>query len=252
MLRGKSVGKLFPTWDDEIASCRVARTSFIPERSKASPLFLLDQFTDFDFARLIFVTHRDDIPAIPACRGRQPVTLVGGVGSAPAGSAYATEPPGASGDTARPNYVGPSGNGLVERMNAGAKNPAGSRALSECGLLSVSRRRSRGLRKTPSGAPRGAPVRVMGRQSRFADGRGHAVRQANGSAFRPANFGAPLPSVWGCEGFETDNLDGNPPGCAARQRSRTHRTNGRRRNDDVEVCALHSPPSCPACAPLRA
>ena len=38
---------------------------------------------------------------------------------APAGSAYATEPPGASGDTARPNYMGPSGNGLVERMKAG-------------------------------------------------------------------------------------------------------------------------------------
>ena len=32
---------------------------------------------------------------------------------APAGSAYATEPPGASGDIARPNYMGPSGNGLV-------------------------------------------------------------------------------------------------------------------------------------------
>ena len=32
---------------------------------------------------------------------------------APAGSAYATEPPGASGDTARPNYVGPPGNGLM-------------------------------------------------------------------------------------------------------------------------------------------
>ena len=30
--------------------------------------------------------------------------------------------PGASGDTARPNYVGPSGNGLVERMNAGRKS----------------------------------------------------------------------------------------------------------------------------------
>jgi len=28
---------------------------------------------------------------------------------APAGSAYATEPPGVSGDTARPNYVGPFG-----------------------------------------------------------------------------------------------------------------------------------------------
>ena len=27
--------------------------------------------------------------------------------------------PGASGDTARPNYVGPSGNGLVEWMKAG-------------------------------------------------------------------------------------------------------------------------------------
>ena len=38
---------------------------------------------------------------------------------APAGSAYATEPPGASGDIAWPNYVGPSGNGLVKRMNAG-------------------------------------------------------------------------------------------------------------------------------------
>jgi hypothetical protein len=32
--------------------------------------------------------------------------------------------PGALGVTARPNYVGPSGNGLVKRMNAGAKNPA--------------------------------------------------------------------------------------------------------------------------------
>ena len=37
---------------------------------------------------------------------------------------FANSSPGASGDTARPNYVGPSGNGLVERMNAGAKNPA--------------------------------------------------------------------------------------------------------------------------------
>src|SRR5882757_4817006 len=40
----------------------------------------------------------------------------------------------------------------------------------------------------------------MDRQSRFADGRGHAVRQANGSAIRPANFGAPLPSVGGAKG----------------------------------------------------
>src|SRR6476619_1075158 len=34
----------------------------------------------------------------------------------------ASSSPGASGDTARPNYVGLSGNGLVERMNAGRKS----------------------------------------------------------------------------------------------------------------------------------
>src|SRR5712664_3531233 len=36
--------------------------------------------------------------------------------------------PGASGVTARPNYVGPSGNGLVERMNAGRK-PGGIKGV---------------------------------------------------------------------------------------------------------------------------
>ena len=39
--------------------------------------------------------------------------------AAPEGSASSAAPPGASGDTARPNYMGPSGNGLVERMKAG-------------------------------------------------------------------------------------------------------------------------------------
>ena len=53
--------------------------------------------------------------------------------------------PGASGDTARPNYVGPSGNGLVERMNAG-ENPR-NQGRSVWPPLSVFRRRSRGLRK---------------------------------------------------------------------------------------------------------
>jgi hypothetical protein len=47
------------------------------------------------------------------------VALVGGAGAAPAGSASSAGLPGVSGDTARPNYVGPSGNGLVERMKAG-------------------------------------------------------------------------------------------------------------------------------------
>src|SRR3954451_14288912 len=47
---------------------------------------------------------------------------------APAGSASSAKPPGASGDTARPNYVGPSGNGLVGADERGGK-PAESRAL---------------------------------------------------------------------------------------------------------------------------
>jgi hypothetical protein len=42
--------------------------------------------------------------------------------AAPEGLASSAGPPGASGDTARPNYMGPSGNGLVERMKAG-ENP---------------------------------------------------------------------------------------------------------------------------------
>ena len=50
------------------------------------------------------------------------MTLVDGAGAAPAGSASSAGPPGASGVIARPNYVGPSGNGLVERMNAGRKS----------------------------------------------------------------------------------------------------------------------------------
>ena len=36
--------------------------------------------------------------------------------------------PGALGATARPNYVGPSGNGLVKRMNAGRK-PCGIKGV---------------------------------------------------------------------------------------------------------------------------
>src|SRR5258708_32801379 len=40
----------------------------------------------------------------------------------------ASSSPGASGVTARPNYVGPSGNGLVKRMNAGRK-PGGIKGV---------------------------------------------------------------------------------------------------------------------------
>ena len=42
---------------------------------------------------------------------------------------FANSPPGASGDTARPNYVGPSGNGLVKRMKAGESPPNQGRSV---------------------------------------------------------------------------------------------------------------------------
>jgi len=48
--------------------------------------------------------------------------------AAPEGSASSAKPPGASGDTARPNYMGPSGNGLVGADERGGK-PAESRAF---------------------------------------------------------------------------------------------------------------------------
>ena len=62
--------------------------------------------------------------------------------------------PGASGDTARPNYVGPSGNGLVERMKAGEK-PAESRAFRMAAPVRLQKAVSRSKEKRRSGAPRG-------------------------------------------------------------------------------------------------
>ena len=107
------------------------------------------------------------------------MTLVGGVGAAPAGPVYATGSPGVSGDTARPNYVGPSGNGLVEADERRAKNLR-DQGRSVWPPLSVSRRRSRGLRKTPRwSAERRAGPRY-GPAIPSADGRGPIVRRANG------------------------------------------------------------------------
>ena len=82
-------------------------------------------FTDIDSRTLASVTHHDDIPSVLLAEGVNRWRLLAEWDAAPEGSASSVEPPGASGDTARPNYVGPSGNGLVERMKAGAKNPAG-------------------------------------------------------------------------------------------------------------------------------
>ena len=119
------------------------------------------------------------------------------------------------------------------RMNAG-ESPR-NQGRSVWPPLSVSRRRSRGLRKTPrwSAERRADPRYGSAVPSRWRDRSdrktGQRVRRS-----APANFGAPLPSFWDCEGFETDNLDGSPPGCAARQRSRMGQTHSQRK-DDAEI-----------------
>ena len=87
--------------------------------------------------------------------------------------------PGASGDTARPNYVGPSGNGLVKRMNAG-ESPL-NQGRSVWPPLSAHRRRSRGLRKNAAVERREVNAHRTG-------------RAPQGVSMLPAPFGAPLPS----------------------------------------------------------
>ena len=95
--------------------------------------------------------------------------------------------------------------GWWERMKAGESPPNQGRTV--WAPLSVSRRRSRGLRKTPQwGAERRAGPRYgPAVPSRWRDGSdrktGQRVRRS-----APATFGAPLPSFWDCAGFETDNL----------------------------------------------
>ena len=63
--------------------------------------------------------------------------------------------PGASGDTARPNYVGPSGNGLVERMNAGESPRNQGRSVCRPPLSGSRSAVPRSKEKRRSGAPRG-------------------------------------------------------------------------------------------------
>src|SRR6476469_6492438 len=95
---------------------------------------------------------------------------------APAGSASPAGPPGASGDTARPNYVGPSGNGLVEADERGGK-PAESRAFRlSAAPVRFQKAVSRSKEKRRGEAPIGAPVRVMGRLFPSAEGTGFAAR----------------------------------------------------------------------------
>ena len=68
---------------------------------------------------LASLAHRDDIRRVLLAEGANRWRLLAEQDAAPAGSADAAEPPGVSGDTARPNYVGPSGNGLVRADEGG-------------------------------------------------------------------------------------------------------------------------------------
>ena len=107
------------------------------------------------------------------------------------------------------------------RMNAGRKTLRNQGRTARA-LLSVSRRRSRGLRKTPqwSAERRAGPRYGPAVPSRWRDGCDRKVRQrVRRSA--PANFGAPLPSFGSAKGSKPTIWHDSPPGCAARQRSRT-------------------------------
>ena len=79
-----------------------------------------------------------------------------------------------------------------------------------------------------------------------ADGRGHAVRQANGCGVpHPRISALRFPSFRDCEGFELTIWHDSPPGCAARQRSRTtQQMHGE--NDDAKIEETTRAPRCRA------
>src|SRR5882724_9998923 len=90
--------------------------------------------------------------------------------------------PGALGVTARPNYVGPSGNGLVKRMNAGRKR-CGIKGVRMGPPVRLQKAVPRSKEKRRSGAPRGERPTSLG------------VRRKALNCY-PAPFGAPLPHVF--------------------------------------------------------
>src|SRR6195952_4962790 len=89
-------------------------------------------------------------------------------------------------------------------------------------------------KENASGAPRGAPVRVMGRQFPPARGTGPIVRRANGSAFRPANFGAPLPSILRLRRVRNRQFERKPAGMR-RAATLPHESAHGWRNDESEI-----------------
>jgi len=177
------------------------------------------------------------------------VALVGGAGAAPAGPVYATGPPGVSGDIARPNYVGPSARagGADERR---AKVPAGSRRPRER-LLPFPEGGPEDEGKRRSGAPRGAPVRVMGRQSRFADGMGLAARQTNGRGDPRLRISALRYPLMGMRRVRNRQFGTTARRDAPRGNAPARVNKHSQRKDDVEIYADDFPASCPRKAVRR-
>src|SRR6266446_6999712 len=136
------------------------------------------EFTDFDSRPLDF-RHPPRRYSMPSCSQR---ASTGGAcwrsGMWRLRMSLANSSPGASGDTARPNYVGPSGNGLVERMKAGESPWNQGRSNGRPCPFPEGGPEDEGKRR--SGAPRGAPVRVMDRQFPPAGGTGPTARRATG------------------------------------------------------------------------
>src|SRR6266404_661767 len=98
---------------------------------------------------------------------------------------FANSSPGASGVTARPNYVGPSGNGLVKRMNAGRK-PGGIKGVRMGAPVRLQKAVPRSKEKRRSGAPRGERPTSLGVRRK-------AIK------CNPAPLGALLPHVLGAQ-----------------------------------------------------
>ena len=118
--------------------------------------------------------------------------------AAPEGSASSVGPPGASGDTARPNYMGPSGNGLVGADERGGK-PAESRAFrlsaapvrfqkAVSGLKENAAARRRKARRPALWAGRSLPLKG---QAQPQGGHGAAIRTAPVGALPPRCGGFP-------------------------------------------------------------
>src|SRR5438132_10815089 len=129
--------------------------------------------------------------------------------------------------------MGPSGNGLVGRMNAERKTLR-NQWRTVWTPLSVSRRRSRGLRKTPQwGAERRAGTRY-GPAIPSADGMGLAARQTNGRGdprLRISALRYPL-----MEGRRVRNRQfGRKPGGMRRAATLPHATTHAWRNHDAGV-----------------